>query len=575
MRWLTYRGGSPGSGYSRHGRTVVRAVVQAVVTAAAALSLGAWALAPASGTHGQPSPARGQSGAHGQPGERGQWPAAGQWPSSGNGASDDHDQPDETAIGPRDVGRLTPKWEFTTAPGTGVWPTPTEASGIVYFPAMAEGSPGYLYAVSAATGRQIWRDYIPALSPELPADAATRDSPAVFGNELIFGDQHNGSGGTGTGAHLIAVNRFTGKLDWITTLDSHVAAQVTGSPVVSGNVAYVGLSSDEEALDIGDPSYPCCSFRGSVLAVNAVTGTILWKTYMIPPNGGATGGYSGGAVYGSTLVPDRRTGLLYAGTGNNYSVPPGVCAEPGDTGCTPPAGDDYIDAVVALNLRTGAVRWADKTLTADTFPTTSGPDFDFASGPNLFTTWAGGRPRQLLGIGQKSGAYYAVDPVTGAVAWHTQVGPGSPLGGIEWGSATDGNRIYVQIANLYHDSWTLQGSGPHAGQATTGGYWSALDAATGKILWQTPDPQGEAGLDMGLVSVANGVMYAGSGAGSGDNMYALDAATGKILWRFASGGSVISAPSVVGSTLFWGSGYWVGTENNKLYAFGLGKSGLR
>lgn len=526
------------------------------VTAGILLAFGTVAAGPASGASGGAGPARAAA-----------LSPAGQWPTAGQDPSNDHYQPDESLISPRNVGALTPKWTFTTAPGTGVWPTPTEAGGIVYFPAMAEGQPGYLYAVNAATGRQVWRDYIPSLSPELPAAASTRDSPAVFGDELIFGDQHNG-GSTGTGAHLIAVNRFTGKLDWITTLDSHVAAQVTGSPVVSGGIAYVGLSSNEEALNSGDPSYPCCSFRGSVLGVNAVTGKIVWKTYMIPPNGGSAGGYSGGAVYGSTLVPDPRTGLLYLGTGNNYTVPSGVCQQQGDTGCAQPAADDYIDSIMALDLRTGKIRWTDKTLSSDTFPTSPGPDFDFASGPNLITTRTGGRVRQLLGIGQKSGIYYAVDPVTGTVAWRTQVGPGSPLGGIEWGSATDGRRIYIQEANLYRSTVTLRGSGPFAGQTTSGGYWTALDAATGKILWQTPDPQ--SALDMGYVSVANGVVYLGSGAGSGDNMYALDAATGTILWKFASGGSVVSAPAVVGGLLLWGSGYWVGTENNKLYAFGLG-----
>lgn len=502
---------------------------------------------------------------------------AGQWPVAGQNATDDHYQPDETIISPRNAGKLVPKWVFTTAPGTGVWATPTEADGVAYFPATTFGQGGYLYAVSVATGRQIWRDYIPALSARLPADASTRNSPAVFGDELIFGDQHNGEGGSGTGsgAHLMAVNRFTGKLDWITTLDSHVAAEVTGSVIVSGNVAYDGISSNEETLTIDDKSYPCCTFRGSVAAVNAVTGKILWKTYLVPPNNGKTGGYSGGSVYGSTLVVDRRTGLLYAGTGNNYSEPAGVCKEPGDTGCSPAASDDYFDSIMALDLRTGQVRWADKTLTADTFPTPFGPDFDFASGPNLFTTVVDGKHRQLLGIGQKSGVYYAVDPVTGAVAWHTQVGPGGPVGGIEFGSATDGDRVYVQTSNLNHVNWKLQGSGSEGGQTVTGGFWSALDLATGKILWQTLDPQSEATnkgftLDMGFVSAANGVVYVGAGVSTGDNMYALDGATGKILWKFASGGSVVDAPAVLNGLLLWGSGYHVGTENNKLYAFGLG-----
>ena len=110
-----------------------------------------------------------------------------------------------------------------------------------------------------------------------------------------------------------------------------------------------------------------------------------------------------------------------------------------------------------------------------------------------------------------------------------------------------------------------------SGQQITWGAWSALDVATGKILWQTADPT-PATIDRGSVSVANGVMYAGSNSGQ---MYALDTKTGNILWNFASGGSVIDGPSIVDGMLFWGSGYRevVGTGNNKVYAFAVSGSG--
>ncbi|MDX6395826.1 MAG: hypothetical protein QOJ73_6889, partial [Streptosporangiaceae bacterium] len=277
-----------------------------------------------------------------------------------------------------------------------------------------------------------------------------------------------------------------------------------------------------------------------------------------------------------------------------------------------------------------------------------GPDFDFGAGPNLFTTAnpVTGRPEQLLGAGQKSGVYWALDPATGAVAWQTIIGPagnggnggiengtatdgrriyaaegdtaGKPytlggsgpyagqtatagswaaldpatgkilwqtqvgpagnggLGGIEYGAATDGRRIYAAEGDTAKIPYTLGGSGPYAGQTVTGGSWAALDPATGKILWQTPDPQGA--VDASFVSTANGVVYAGSMAAAGTNMYALDAATGKILWSFASGGSVTGGAAIAGGSVYWGSGY-CGTlclggttpvlNNNKVYAFGL------
>jgi len=184
------------------------------------------------------------------------------------------------------------------------------------------------------------------------------------------------------------------------------------------------------------------------------------------------------------------------------------------------------------------------------------PDFDLGgSGPNLVGN--------IVGFGQKSGIFWALNPDNGNIDWSTPVGPGASLGGIEWGTATDGQRIYVAIANSDHLPYTLVPSG----QQITWGAWSALDVATGKILWQTADPTANT-IDRGSVSVANGVMYAGSNSGQ---MYALDATNGNILWNFASGGTVIDGPSIVDGTLYWGSGYRSiqGTGNNKVYAFSL------
>jgi len=188
-------------------------------------------------------------------------------------------------------------------------------------------------------------------------------------------------------------------------------------------------------------------------------------------------------------------------------------------------------------------------------PVPSSPDFDLGgSGPNLLPG--------LVGFGQKSGIYWALNPSDGSILWSAVVGPGGVLGGIEWGTATDGQRIYVAITNAGHLNYKLID-----GTTVTSGAWSALDAKTGNILWQTPDPVGA--MDMGAVSVANGVLYAPSFSG---NMHALNAATGQLLWTFASGGSVIDGPSIVDGLVFWGSGYRrisPGTGNNKVFAFAV------
>jgi polyvinyl alcohol dehydrogenase (cytochrome) len=204
-------------------------------------------------------------------------------------------------------------------------------------------------------------------------------------------------------------------------------------------------------------------------------------------------------------------------------------------------------------------------------PPTPGPDYDFASAPNEITYLSSRGLKTIIGAGQKSGIYYALDPDTGAVLWQTQVGPGSSLGGMEWGSASDGQRIYVSIANEYGI--------PYAGGSA--GSWSALDPATGAILWQVADPN--KAIDLGPLAVANGVVYAPSMGVYGTwttsaNMFALDAATGKTLWSFAPGASVIAGATIAENAVYWGSGYvhlssYLGsgsTTTGTFYAFSIG-----
>jgi polyvinyl alcohol dehydrogenase (cytochrome) len=488
---------------------------------------------------------------------------AADWTMAGQNTGNTRDAAAETTISPSNVAGLAVRWSVTTHGD--VFDTPAVSNGVLYFTDHGSASaPSTLWAVSAGTGQVIWSH--PVASYTGIAGDASRSTPTLSGGLLILGDLP--PLGTGAGAWLFAVNATTGSLAWKTQLDSHPAAVTTSSPVVYGSTAIVGVSSLEEDL-AGQPGYPCCTFRGSVVALSTSTGQVLWKTYMTPSNGGKTGGYSGAAVWGSTPVVDPSNFMVYVGTGNNYTVPAGVCTTPGETGCTAPASDDYADSVVALSIFTGVVTWSHPTLTADVTTTACtspaeecGPDFDFGSGPNLYTvTGAYGIKRQLLGIGQKSGVYYALDPSTGQTVWQAKVGPGTELGGIEWGSATDGNRVYVAESDISGIPYTVNG------RTVTGGSWAALNASTGAIEWQAPDPQGAA--DLGFISVANGVVYAPSDAGSGSNMYALNASTGAIDWSYASGGSVIAGAAIVNGTVYWGSGYYIGTDNDKLYAFGL------
>jgi polyvinyl alcohol dehydrogenase (cytochrome) len=492
---------------------------------------------------------------------------SGQWRIAGQNLNNSWSQPAEHSISPANVKDLSPKWVFTT--GGDVSATPTVDGDAVYFPDWG----GNLFAVKKESGDLIWSRKISDYDGV--EGAVSRVSPAVDGDQLIIGDILSPTQAH-DGANVISVDRNHGTLRWITHVESHPAAIITGSPVVFDGVVYVGVSSNEENL-ANNPAYPCCTFRGSVVALDAKTGAILWKTFDMPDNGGQTDQYSGGAVWQPPAIDPKR-GSLFIGTGNNYTVPADVEACQNATplaDCT--AADDFFDTALALDLKTGQIKWAKRLQGNDTWtlacklssggtnpncPVPDSPDFDLGgSGPNLIG--------DIVGFGQKSGIYWALNPDTGNIVWSTPVGPGSgnTLGGIEWGTATDGHRIYVAIANAGHQPYTLVPSG----QQITWGAWSALDVATGKILWQTADPTVGA-LDEGSVSVANGVMYAGSYAGQ---MYALDTMTGNILWSFESGGSVLDGPSIVNGDVYWGSGYRKippGIGNNKVYAFTLSGS---
>jgi polyvinyl alcohol dehydrogenase (cytochrome) len=483
-----------------------------------------------------------------------------QWPVAGQGIANFRNQPAESFVSSTNVGSLIPKWVFTT--GGDVSATPTVGPTAIFVPDWA----GNLFAIDIATGTQIWSHQITDYDGH--ANAITRVSPAIYNISIIFGDGQS-AGGTHNGANVMAIDQQTGALLWITQVDPHPAAIISGSPVIVGNVIYQGVSSMEEVLS-NVSSYSCCTFRGSVVALNADTGKMLWQTFVVPDNKGVAGAYSGGPIWQPPAIDTTRN-LLYIGTGNNYSVPASVetCRQqhPNDNNCAAPT--DYFDTALALDLTTGAVKWAHRLYGYDVWtsacegtdapsscPIPTGPDYDLSgSGPNLVGN--------IVGFAQKSGIYWALNPDTGATVWSKLVGPGGPLGGIQWGTATDGTNIYIASSNSSGKAYKFSN-----GQQVTWGFWTALNAATGKTLWQTLDPT-SGSIDQGALSVANGIVYAGSFDSTG-HMYALSSSTGAILWSYASGGSVIGGPSIVNGNLFWGSGYKripPGTTNNKVYDF--------
>ncbi|HEV8550846.1 MAG TPA: PQQ-binding-like beta-propeller repeat protein, partial [Polyangiaceae bacterium] len=357
----------------------------------------------------------------------------------------------------------------------------------------------------------------------------------------------------------------------------HPHAVLTQAPVLFDGVIYQGVSSDEEGAAT-DPNYPCCSFRGSVVATDARTGRVLWQTFMIPDQGPGTDVFSGAAVWGGMPAIDPLSGTLYVTTGNNYEIPQSAadCEAAGGSAedCLP--AWNIINSFVALDLHTGAIKWTTGQNTFDTWnvaciagapppnncPIPAGPDYDLSDGPHLFFLHTpGSLPRVAVGGGDKGGEYWMLDARGGKILWKASVGPGGILGGIEWGTASDGKRIYFTESDA--------GALPYAlpsGQTITYSSFGALDPESGRVLWQVPEPHG--GLAHGAVSTANGVVYAGAMSGY---MYALNAANGALLWQYLGQGSSNAGPAIAGGSIYWGNGYAhnAGTASNAFYAFDL------
>src|SRR6185295_1375088 len=217
-------------------------------------------------------------------------------------------------------------------------------------------------------------------------------------------------------------------------------------------------------------------------------------------------------------------------------------------------------------------------------PESDGEKWDIGgSGVNVMRLRMDGHWRDVVGLGGKSGVYTLLDARSGEFIWNTLIGPGGDQGGMEWGTAFDGDRIYVSITNHHHIPYRLTQNGILTNETVTGGSWAALDPKTGRILWQTADPQvetlpglGTVGVwDLAPVTVANGILYAASMAklANQNQMFALDAATGAILWQYGAGSSVNSGPAVAHGTVYWGSGYTrsgvEGSGNTRLFAFSI------
>ncbi|TYI86325.1 hypothetical protein E1A91_D04G057400v1 [Gossypium mustelinum] len=485
----------------------------------------------------------------------------------------------ETKISPGTASRLRLKWKFNA--GRDISATPAIFDGTLYFPSWD----GYIYAVKASNGGLLWKKNLQhltglnstgAIFDFDPNITVSRSTPVIAHDMLVFG--------LGGPAYVVAVKRSNGRLVWLTQLDKHSKALITMSGTYYKGHFYVGTSSNEETVSIEQ----CCIFRGSFVKLNARTGKILWRTYMLPDNFGQRGEYAGAAIWGSSPSIDIRRNHVYIGTGNLYSAPKNVrdCQERQNNRTDMPSTDECVepenhsDSIIALDLDTGKIKWFNQLGGYDVWffacnnvsnpKCPPGPNLgaDFAAAPMMLTTYVDGIKRDLAVAVQKSGYAWALDRDNGKLIWSTEAGPGGLTGGGTWGAATDEKRVYTNIANSDRKNFTLQPST----KVTTAGGWVAMDSKSGRVLWSTADPSN--GTANGPVTVANGVVIGGSTFRQGP-IYAMNAMTEEILWSYKTGATIYGGASVSNGCIYLGHGYKVSvglsdpgfTAGNSLFAF--------
>jgi polyvinyl alcohol dehydrogenase (cytochrome) len=492
-----------------------------------------------------------------------------QWNGWGADLSNSRFQPAEMArLAPDEVPRLQLKWAFGFPGASAANAQPTVVGGVLF----VGGADSKLRALDAKSGCTIW-----TYATEAPVRTAVSFGPLSGTDQfaVYFGDVR---------ANAYALNATTGALVWKTRVEDHAAARITGTPSLSSGILYVPVSSIEEVTG-SRPSYECCTFRGSVVALDAATGRQIWKAYTIaeaphPTSKNAAGtqlhGPSGAPVWSSPTIDIRRQ-ALYVATGNSYSNPPA----------------DTSDAVLALDLQTGRMLWRRQATPRDSYvvacygadqtncPEDHGPDHDFGQSPILVTLRDG---KRALVIGQKSGVVHAFDPDReGEPLWETRTGKGGPLGGSEWGSAADQDRIYVANSDV-----RFLRDGTRRLDPAAGGGLFALNLSDGKITMQVPPiPCGDRDRCSPALSAAvtaiPGVVFSGGVSGY-LRAYATEDA--RLLWEFDTardyatvngvsghGGAIDGpGPVIVDGMLYVNSGYaqWSGIPGNVLLAFGVG-----
>ncbi len=379
---------------------------------------------------------------------------------------------------------------------------------------------------------------------------------------LVFSD-------LGSNTHMLDAR--TGERLWKTHVGLYRFSLTTGTPILHKDRVYVPISQYEISVG-GNDNHECCTTHGAVTALDARTGAKIWTAHTMEEakpirdrgDGKMLLGPSGAPIWNSPAIDEKR-GVLYVGTGEATSEP----AAP------------TTDAILAIDLKDGRIRWHFQATENDIFlsgcfgekkglncPRESvNRDVDFGASVIVGKRSNGA---DIVLAGQKSGTLWALDPETGKVTWRQDFGEGSPLGGIHWGIAYDGERVFAPINRPYgmRGQTGVQKPGVHA-----------VKVDTGEVLWTyvaEPDCSGDrkdrvksCDTNIGL-SAAPAVIDGGLVTGGLDGFLRVhDVKTGNVLFKFdtaqkfqtangvdGKGGSIDAASIAAGNGyLFVNSGY--------------------
>jgi polyvinyl alcohol dehydrogenase (cytochrome) len=468
----------------------------------------------------------------------------------------------------KDLSRLRLKWAFAYPGAVRARSQPVTAGGALF----VGSHDGTVYALDQKTGCVHWTFHANGeirtsfvIRPWVATDGKAQDGLMYFG-DLV--------------GSIYAVHIETGKLAWRMKPNNHANATITATPALAGDRLYVAVSS-LEVSSAADPSYECCTFRGMLAAVDALSGKPIWSSETINeplqetgknPKGTVQYGPSGAPIWGSPVV-DAARGRIYVGTGENYSTPASATS----------------DAILAFDMADGKMLWSYQATVGDVWnmscevedksncPAVRGPDFDFGAGPILAKLSDG---RDVVLGGQKSGSLFAINPDDGKLLWTQKVGRGGVQGGIHFGMATENGVIFVPVSDFEdgHKYDFPDRPGMHA-----------FDIATGKPLWSniTENKCGDRKFcGPGISAAATAIPGAVLAGGMDGILRAYDVATGKVIWSFDSardfpalGGAVAHGGSFGGAQgpifkkgmMFVNSGYGIyyHMPGNALLAFEL------